>query len=81
MNGKKAFSTERIPAVDEERKRAMSRQRQRVAGICWGLVSLHNIYVTGKWCKGKTWTAIKVQAPAWVIERLEVVIEILKITQ
>jgi transposase len=32
---------------------------------------MHNIHVTGKWGKGKACTAIKVQAPAWVIERLE----------
>jgi hypothetical protein len=65
--------------VDEERERAMSRQRQqlmrerqRVAGMGRGLLALHNIHVTGKWWKGKAWAAIKVLAPEWVIEMLEV---------
>ena len=78
---KKAFSTVRIPTVDEERERAMSRQRlqlmrerQRVAGIGRGLLALHNIHVTRKWWKGKAWVAIKAQAPAGVIERLGVFI-------
>ena len=37
----------------------------------------HNIHVTGNWWKGKPWAAIKVLAPAWVIELLEVFIKIL----
>jgi hypothetical protein len=80
---KRAFSVLRIPTVDEERERAMSRQRQqlmrerqRVAAMGRSLLATHNIHVTGKWWKGKDWTAIKVQAPAWVIERLEVFIVI-----
>ena len=40
-------------------------------------LAMHNIHVTGKWWKGKAWAAIKVLAPAWVIERLEVFIVIL----
>ena len=47
----KAFSPVRIPTVDEERERAMSRQRQqfmrerqRVAGMGRGLLALHNIH-------------------------------------
>ena len=81
---KKAFSTVRIPTVDEERERAMSRQRQqlmrerqRVAGMGRGLLALHNIHITGKWWKGKAWAAIKVLAPEWVIGMLEVFIKIL----
>jgi transposase len=41
------------------------------------LLATHNIHVTGKWWKGKAWTALKILAPAWVIERLEVFIVIL----
>jgi len=84
LGNKKAFSTVRIPTVNEERERAMSRQRQqlmrerqRMAAMGRSLLAMHNIHVTGKWWKGKAWTAIKVQAPAWVIERLEVFIVIL----
>ncbi len=68
--GKKAFSTVRIPTVDEERERAMSRERQqlprerqRVAGMGRVLLAPHNIHVTGKWWKGKAWAAIKVLSP------------------
>jgi transposase len=77
----------RIPTVDEEQERAMSRQRQqrqqlmrerqRVAGMGRGLLALHNIHVTGKWWKGKAWAALKVLAPEWVIGMLEVFIKIL----
>ena len=81
---KKAFSMVRIPTVDEERERAMSRQRQqlmrerqRVAGMGRGLRAPHNIHLTGKWQKGKAWAAIKVLAREWVIEMLEVFIKIL----
>ena len=81
---KKAFSVVRIPTVDEERERAITRQRQqlvrerqRLAALGRSLLATHNIHVTGKWWKGKAWTAIKVQAPAWVIERLELFIVIL----
>jgi hypothetical protein len=41
------------------------------------LLATHNIHVTGKWWKGKAWIALKILAPAWVIERLEVFIVIL----
>jgi transposase len=80
----KAFSVVRISTVDEERQRAITRQRQqlvrerqRLAAMGRSLLARHNIHVTVKWWNGKAWTAIKVQAPAWVIERLEVFIVIL----
>ena len=80
----KKRSVIRIPTVDEEREGAITRQRQqlvrerqRLAAMGRSLLATHNIHVTGKWWKGKAWTAIKVQAPAWVIERLEVFIVIL----
>ena len=81
---KKAFSVVRIPTVDEERERAITRQRQqlvrerqRLAAMGRSLLAMHNIHVTGKWWKGKAWIALKILAPAWVIERLEVFIVIL----
>jgi hypothetical protein len=40
------------------------------------LLAMHNIHVTGKWWKGKASTTLKIQAPAWVIKRLEVFIVI-----
>ena len=57
---KKAFSVVRIPTVDEERERAITRQRQqlvrerqRLAAMGRSLLAMHNIHVTGKWWKGK----------------------------
>jgi hypothetical protein len=45
-----------------------------------GLPELHNIHVTGKWSKGKAWAAIKMVAPQWVIELLEMFIKILNLS-
>ncbi len=81
---RKAFSAVRVPPVGDERQRAIRRQRQqlmrerqRVAGMGRGLLALTNIHITGKWWKGKAWAAIKVLAPACVIELLDVSIKIL----
>jgi len=81
----KAFSTVRVPSEDQERERAISRQRQqlmrerqRISAMGRSLLATHNIHVTGKWWKGKTWTVVQKLAPAWVVERLEVFIIILK---
>ena len=76
---KKAFSVVRVPTEEEERERAMSRQRQqlvrerqRLAAMGRSLLAMHNIHVTGRWWKAKAWARIKAQAPGWVVERLEV---------
>ncbi len=52
---KKAFSVVRIPTVDEERERAITRQRQqlvlerqRLAAMGRSLLATHNIHVTRK---------------------------------
>jgi len=82
---KNALYVVRIPTVNEERGRAISRQRQqrvrerqRLAAMGRSLLAMHNIHVTGKWWKGKTWTVVQKLVPAWVVERLEVFIIILK---
>jgi transposase len=53
------------------------RERQRVAVMGCGLLALHDSHVTEKYWTGKAWAAIKVLAPARVIELLEVFIKIL----
>jgi transposase len=75
----KAFSIVRVPTEDEERQRAFTRQRgqivrerQRLQSMGRSLLASHGIHVTGKWWKGKTWAAIRAEAPEWVIEHLEV---------
>ena len=62
----KAFSVVRVPSEEEERERAMSRQRQqlvrerqRLAAMGRSLLAMHNIHVTGRWWKGKACACIK----------------------
>jgi len=76
---RKAFSVVRVPTAEEERERAISRQRQqlvrerqRLQAMGRSLLAMHGIHVSGKWWQGKTWSKIRSEAPEWVIERLEV---------
>lgn len=76
---RKAFSIVRVPTEDEERERAFTRQRgqivrerQRLQAMGRSLLASHGIHVTGKWWKGKIWSAIRAEASEWVIEHLEV---------
>jgi transposase len=71
----------RVPTSNEERERALSRQRQQILrerqrfqSIGRSLLASHGIHVTGKWWKGRTWSLIRSEAPGWVVERLEVFI-------
>lgn len=82
---RKAFSIVRVPTPDEERERALTRQRQqivrerqRLQAMGRSLLASHGIHVTGKWWKGKTWSLIGSEAPGWVIERLEVFIRLIE---
>lgn len=81
---RKAFSIVRVPTEEEERERALSRQRQqlmrerqRLQAMGRSLLSSHGIHVTGRWWKGATWEQIQDEAPDWVIERLEVFIRLI----
>ena len=74
----------RVPTIDEERERALSRQRhplvterKRIAAMGRSLLAMHNIHVKGKWWKVRTWTAMKLAALDWVIERFKVYILII----
>jgi transposase len=74
---RKAFSVVRVPNAEEERERAISRQRQqlvrerqRLQAMGRSLLAMHGIHVSGKWWQGKTWSKIRSEAPEWVIERL-----------
>jgi hypothetical protein len=52
----------------------------RTPARCWDgprTASAAHIHLTGKWQKGNAWAAIKVLAPEWVIEMVEVFIKIL----
>ncbi len=57
---RKAFSVVRVPSEEEERERAISRQRgqlvrerQRLQAMGRSLLAMHGIHVTGKWWTGK----------------------------
>ena len=82
---RKAFSVVRVPSEEEERERALSRQRgqlvrerQRLQAMGRSLLAMHGIHVTGKWWKGKTWAMIRSEAPAWAVERLKVYIKLIE---
>ena len=82
---RKAFSVVRVPSEEEERERAISRQRgqlvrerQRLQAMGRSLLAMHGIHVTGKWWKGKTWAMIRSEALAWVVERLKVYIRLIE---
>jgi transposase len=82
---RKAFSVVRVPSEEQERERALSRQRQqlvrerqRLQAMGRSLLAMHGIQVSGKWWKGKTWTRIRSEAPAWVMERLKVFIKLIE---
>ena len=81
---RKAFSIVRVPSEEEERDRAFTRQRQqivrerqRLQAMGRSLLASHGIHVTGRWWTGKTWKLISEEAPAWVIERLKVLIRLI----
>ena len=82
---RKAFSVVRVPSEEEERERAISRQRgqlvrerQRLQAMGRSLLAMHGIHVTGKWWTGKTWAMIRSDAPAWVVERLKIYIKLIE---
>ena len=82
---RKAFSVVRVPSEEEERERAISRQRQqlvrerqRLQAMGRSLLAMHGIHVTGKWWKGKTWAMIQSDAPGWVVERLDIFIRLIE---
>ena len=75
----RAFSRQR------QRERAFSRQRQqlvrerqRLQAMGRSLLAMQGIHVRGKWWKGQTWAAICREAPAWVVERLEVFMKLIE---
>jgi transposase len=74
----------RVPSEEEERERAVSRQRgqlvrerQRLQAMGRSLLAMHGIHVTGKWWRGKIWATIRIEAPAWVVDRLKIYIRLI----
>ena len=47
-SNRKAFSVVRVPTAEEERKRAISRQRQQLQALGRSLLAMYGIHVSGK---------------------------------
>lgn len=82
---REAFSLMRVPGEAEERDRVFTRrrqqivrERQRLQAMGSRVLASHGIHITGKWWTGKTWKLIGEEAPAWVIERLKVLIRLIE---
>jgi len=82
---RKAFSVVRVPTQEQERERAMSRQRSqlvrertRIQAMGRSLLATQGIHVNGRWWRGRTWAGVQEQAPQWVLERLAVFIRLLE---
>lgn len=73
----KAVARVRIPSVQEEQKRAESRQRgqfhrmrQQAAAMGRSLLLLHGVRCTGTWWQGKKWEELQEQLEEELIQRL-----------
>jgi len=74
-----ALATVRVPTPAEEQKRIASRQReqlkrevQRLAAQGRGLLLTQGWREKKGWWEARRWEGLRVQLPAWLVERLEV---------
>ena len=74
----KAIARVRIPSVQEEQKRAESRQRdqlhrmrQQAAAMGRSMMLLHGFQCTGKWWEGKKWEELNTQLDEGLIQLLQ----------
>ena len=74
-----ALATVRVPTPTQEQQRSESRQReqlrrevQRVAAQGRGLLLTQGQREKKGWWEARRWEGLKVQLPAWLVERLEV---------
>jgi hypothetical protein len=62
---RKAFSIVRVPTQEQERARALSRQRQRLQAVgrsllaSHGIHGIHGIHDTGRWWRGRTYSQLR----------------------
>lgn len=75
----KALAVVRVPSEAEEQKRARKRQRQQLreqrlsfAAQGRSLMLLQGYRESNHWWKSSRWEELKLQLPAWLIERLEI---------
>ena len=75
----KAFSTVRVPSLEEETRRTVPRQREQLRAHRLSLASmgrclmlLHGERATNHWWKKTNWKALQEHLPDWMAERLSV---------
>jgi transposase len=83
-----ALSIVRVPSAQEEARRAKARQRdqlrrelRRLQAMGRSLLLAHEMPVIGRWWFGRTWGQIQQQMPAWVLDQLGVLKEILELIE
>ncbi len=75
----KVFSVVRVPTLEEEQRRAVTRQRaqlraHRLSLAAQGrtLMLLHGFRQSNQWWKKNLWPRLQAELPAWLVERLKV---------
>jgi transposase len=83
-----ALSIVRVPSPEEEARRAKARQRdqlrrelRRLQAMGRSLLLAREMPVVGRWWFGKKWGQIQRQMPAWVLDQLGVLKEILELLE
>ena len=73
-----ALAIVRVPSLEAEQRRALSRQRKQfgkilrsMAAMGRGLALLHNYRLCGPWWRPRSWDAWKEKLPPWIAEHLE----------
>jgi len=81
----KAFSVVRVPTLEQEQRRAVSRQREqlrrhRLSLAAQGrtLMLLHGYRQSNHWWKPSHWSKLSEQLPAWLSERLVIFSELIE---
>ena len=75
----KAISIIKVPTLEQEQKRAQTRQREQLRGHRLSLSAqgrtlmlLHGFRRSNHWWKPANWDKLRGELPAWIIERLEI---------
>ena len=75
----KVFSVVRVPTLEQEQSRALTRQRDQLCAHRLSLAAqgrtlmlLHGFRQSNQWWKKKRWERLQGELPAWLIQRLEV---------
>ena len=76
---RKAFAVVRVPTVEEEQRRCVSRQReqlrrerQRLEAMGRSLMLCQGHRTQGHWWSPAAWPRLSVRLPGWLVERLEI---------